>query len=311
MTLRNHCMWHKGFLRSIVWIVALCPAHVLAQVPLDPAAFTAVIAEALRGKLDAGTRISSSVPLAIELDTPGVRLPTLDGLHAKCGAYAGYCRDAIQKYVDSAAETIAGPPLQPAPSQMRVLIRHREFVEQLPRGEGGNGPAPPIARPFVGDLWMVLALAGKHVHWLVTPGVLHAFNLDSSAAFEIARRNTRAALPRLSHVVKPMGSSGFSHAHGESYSSRLLLWDDWRAVAAARKGELLAIVPDADNIIFGTIRSSTELDKFKRVAADATRITGDSRSATIYRWRNEGWEVMGEGRMAMELRVSEPALAGP
>ena len=311
MTLLNHSMWHKGFLRSILWLAVLFPAGVGAQVPSDPAAFTAVIEQALRDKLGAGTRISSPVPLVVEIDIPGVRLPTLNGLHAKCDAHAGYCRDAIQKYVDSVAETIGGPPLKPAPSQMRVLIRHREFVEQLPRGEGGTGPSPPIARPFVGDLWMVLALAGKHVHWLVTPGVLHAFNLDPAAAFELALRNTREALPRLAHVVKPMGSSGFSHAHGESYSSRLLLGDDWRAVAAARKGELLAIVPDADNIVFGTIRSSTDLDKFKRVAAEATRITGDSRSSTIYRWRNEGWEVMAEAQMAVELRVNEPALAWP
>jgi hypothetical protein len=282
-----------------------------AQVALEPAAFSALVAQALREKLDSAVEVSTEAPLVLQVQVAGrsISLP-FDAVYSKCVAYSGFCRDSVRLYVDAAVETLAGAPVKPSAAQLRVLVRHREFVEQLARSSQASGPAAPVAQPFVGDLWIVLALAGKQIHWLVPPVMLADLNLDQSTAFELALKNTRAALPPLSRVARPLGSSGFSHVHGKFYASRLLLREDWRALAAGKRGEVLAILPDGENIIFGVVRTARELGHFKDIATGTARDSGATRAPTIYRWRNEAWEVLADQQLGFEPRLSGSFLPG-
>lgn len=303
----------KGLLYSVIAMSgAGFSATCAAQIPLDPVEFSAVVAQALREKVDPAIAVSTPAPLVLQVEVAGqsVSLP-FDAVHARCIALSGFCRDSVRLYVAAAIETLAGAPANPSATQLRVLLRHRLFVEQLGRGNGSSRPPPPVAKPFTGDLWMVLALAGKHVQWLVPHVMLERLGLDPSAAFELALKNTRAALPPLSHVVRPLGSSGFSHVYGDSVASRLLLAEDWRAVAARKPGELVAMVPDTDNVIFGVVQSLSELNAFKDLATEPTRLTGHPRTATIYRWRNEAWEPLAEEQLVREGRLGGAVLQVP
>jgi hypothetical protein len=294
----------KGLVYSVIAMGGSCfSATCAAQIPLEPIAFSAVVAQALRETVDPAIAVSTPAPLVLQVDVAGrsVSLP-FDAVHARCIALSGFCRDSVRRYVEAAIETLAGAPANPSPIELRVLLWHRVFVEQLVRGSGSGGAPPPVAKPFAGDLWMVLALAGKHIQWLVPHVMLEGLGLDPSAAFDLAVKNTRTTLPPLSHVVRPLGSSGFSHVYGDSVASRLLLRDDWRAVAARKPGELVAIVPDTDNIIFGVVQTLSELNAFKDLATDPTSLTGHSRAATIYRWRNEAWEPLAEELLVLEPR---------
>jgi hypothetical protein len=303
----------RGLPRALMGALALCwTAHVTAQVPVDPAAFTIVVMQAMRG--EGSIEVSSRAPLELRAQAaPRVLNVSLEALHHECVMLLGFCRDAIRRYVEAAHEALAGPPPLPDASHLRVLLRTHTFVQELLQAQGSSGTllvqellqaqgssgTLPLVRPYVGDLYMILALAGDSLHWLVAASILEKLGLTESAAFELGVNNTRAALPRLSHVVRPYGSSGFSYTSGNIDSSRLLMHDDWRRIAEGTTGELLIVVPDQDKILFGVIQSASQLHRFKHAAAEATR-SAERWTPSIYRWTASGWEMLSDEQLAAD-----------
>ena len=284
-------------------VIFLCfspAAH--AQIPLEPDVFTTVMMHALSEQADPSAKLSQPEPLLIRVEVGGRTLDArLDSLHRNCVSQVGFCRDAVKRYIASWLEFVKGAPEKPNAAQLRVLLRDADYVEQLTTSHSRAGAAAPLAKQYLGELWMVLAIAGETVNWIASEKTLALLGLDAAAAFEIALKHTRQAIPRLPHVARPL-QGPFSISIGEYDSTRMLLHSDWAAVAPAHKGELLASVPATDVIIFGSSATPEDAAQLKDLASRVMRNASSPLSTDVYRWRGNRWELIPEAG----LRAGSP-----
>ena len=277
-----------------------------AQVPLEPASFGNYVMQALRDRAGASAQVSATEPLAISIELSGLRTTArLDSLHRHCVRERGICRDAIRRYVESFMEMIEGEPKNPLASQLRVLVKDSAYVKRLKDTFTEKGAAPPVTKPYLAELWIVLAIAGESVHWIASTSVIERLRLDEATALDLALKNTRAAMLPLSHVAKPVGELPFSFSVGVYDSSRLLMHADWAAIADSQKGELIVAVPATDMIIFGTVQSGEDVKQFKEATLRARNTAARPLSTSLYRWHAGEWDVLSDEHM-----VSAPERKG-
>ena len=299
-----------GLLSVISFVRADC---VSAQtLPLDKDRFTAYIAEEIRGNPPEGVQVRVVVPrpLLLRLQAPsGMSVEAnLTEFYNHCVALEGRCAEAKEGLIQNAFQALGEVSRPVAADDLRVVVRSESYVAESNDTLKRHGLPPIIAKPYVGDLWMVLAFSRSQLIGVANSETIKALGLEEAAAFAIALRNTREERkPILERSVPLRGT--YLHILGEdSYeSSRMLLHDDWAEVAA-RNGDLVVSVPAANSVIFGKGKTAEQIKAMREVVSKQARTALQPLSAQLFRWRPNGWEVVeekGEPRAEANLPARE------
>jgi hypothetical protein len=300
---------------ALAWILTF-PLVALAQsVPIEAGAFTSYMAERLKTLAHEDTEIHVQVtimrPLALKLTSQsGMSVEAnLTDLQAHCVALNGRCGEAAEQLAQSAIQAF-GESARPVQRDMlRALVRPAAWVSELSEIHKQRGIAPLLAKPYVGELWIVVGLNRNALIGLATTETLSKLSLDENAAFELALKNTREAkLPVLNRAV-PLRGTRFEMVSEDNYeSSRFLMHGEWAEVARVRGGDLIVSVPASNTIIFGAVRNPAQIDDLRAVAVQEARKAPRAVSVQLFRWRANGWELVGSPAEAQaRVQLSGPA----
>jgi hypothetical protein len=272
-------------------------------IPVERAAFTAYIADRLKEMRPAGMPVQITVPrpLTIKLAAPsGLSVDAnLVDLHKHCAALEGRCEEEADKLVESAFQVFGEVTSAVASDMLRIALRSGEWVQALNEAHKLNRTAPVVAKPYVGELWMILAIAGSSFTRYATADTLSKLKLEESAAYELALKNTTGAkAPILERALPLRGTLFHLLAEDELEPSRLLMHSEWAQVAKSRAGALIVSVPASNALIFGHARTNDDLTRMRQIARDASRTAIRSVSPQLFRWRENGWELLDENNDA-------------
>jgi hypothetical protein len=292
------------FLRALsrIAIVAIFAAPFVAtgqSLPLEPTPFTSYVAERLRAlaleHAQVRVDITALRPLAIKLTAPsGMSVDTnLSDLYAHCAALQGRCGDAAEQLAQAAFRAF-GEATRPIGREMlRAMVLPAAQVHGIEEIRKQRGTAAFVAKPFVGDLWIAVIEDRKPLFAIATTDTLKQLELDESAAFALALKNTRDSKAPVLERAMPLRGTYFAVLSEDDYeSSRVLMHEDWAEVAKNRRGDLLVSVPASNTLIFGSARSAVQIKELRDLAVQELQKAQRPLTAQIFRWRAEGWEVV-------------------
>jgi uncharacterized protein YtpQ (UPF0354 family) len=147
-----------------------------------------------------------------------------------------------------------------------------------------------LAKPYAGELWMVLAVDLPSSIRMAVERDLKDLGLTEADAFAEGLRNIRDARPPIQRAAQRLRGSPLSFLGEDDYeSSRFLMHADWAEAARAHGGELVVGIPATNTVIFG--RASDAAGLARLVAQEAARAQRKV-SEQLFRWSAEGWQPL-------------------
>ena len=255
----------------------------------DEAAFTERVAERARRELGEKATVRVTAPRTLEVRyADGTSMSAnLDNLARDCELRPDGCEAAIATTVRSIAESQLATSTTEREA-LRATVKSRDWVDNA-RVLG----APPVARPFVGDLLKVYVFDFPDSMRPLVAKDLEILKITEDELDVLALANLDKALTDFPHEPVREGSPVWVLHVGDSYeSSRLLLHDRWRELARKVKGDLLASAPSRDFVYFvGAGESAETLQDFRRRMEAMASEESHSIAPHILRWTPEGWQV--------------------
>ncbi|MFO1059328.1 MAG: hypothetical protein U1E53_20470 [Dongiaceae bacterium] len=271
-------------------VLALGWLPAAAAPPMDPAGFTAAVAEGFRRALPAArVTVSGPLLLSLELSTAPIGIE-LEPLLQRCRQDLPACDGAVEDYVRRMAATASEAAAPIRPEQLRVVVRSAAQVAEARRLAGGVDVAQPVARPLAGDLWLLCVVDHPLGIETLTSGEAAKLGLGEAAAIALAERNVAAALPPAAVALPDPPRHGVVVLSGDFYaSSRLLLHEQWAPLSRRLKGRLVVAAAGIDRLVYGEGGDRAALAAIAaRAAAEAQRPD----PPTLLRWRPDGWDVV-------------------
>ena len=272
--------------------------HCLAIVAIllaacSPSGGDAVFAEQVAGQVrrelgdQATVRVSAPRTLEVRFADGTSLTASLDNLGRDCELRPADCEAAIAIVVRSIAQSHVAVGTGRRETLM-VTVKSRDWVDNA-RTLG----APPVARPFVGDLWKVYVFDQPDSMRPLVAKDLEALKMTEDEIDALALANLDKALVDFPHQPVEEGSPVRVLHAGDSYdASRLLLHERWRELAGKVKGDLLVCAPSRDFVYFvGAGESSEVLQDFRSRMAGLASGESHSIALHILRWTPAGWVV--------------------
>lgn len=282
-------VWLKAAAVVVTALLA-CPSGSRA----DDVSFTKQMAERLSRELP-GLRVEIASALTLRiLQADGTDLlhANLDRLSDFCARSAENCEAATAQYVGAMAETIQDHVRPIDASEIRLNVRARKGLEEAQRALPPEAPEL-LMRPFAGDLALVIALDFPATMRIFTSEDARKLGITEEQAIEIGRENLQATLNPLSDYPAPTGKQSIRYLDDSSYeASRMLLHAEWRAVAEALGGSLVAGVPSPDLLVYGRVDSAQSLDALRTFVYEAVRRAARPLSASLFRGSANGRDEM-------------------
>jgi hypothetical protein len=265
--------------------------------PKDEAGFTAYFAEHFATALpQAQIVVRGPLELAVTLPPrPDPMTVDLNRIWNFCVQYADHCAKEVAVFVPRVASqmTRASAPIQK--SAIRVVVRNEAYVERARRKLASLAPgAELVARPLVGELWVICVLDESSAIEPMTTGELPRLGVSADEAFALGKENVAAALPPASQVIQVSPKpDAINYIPGHFYdSSRILLHEDWATVAEEMDNHLVVAVPVRDGILYINGSDKESLEALKRVAEATAKDRDDAISTQLFRWVPDGWELV-------------------
>ena len=205
----------------------------------------------------------------------------MDPLRAIC-EQADRCDDRMADWIAALAEARAAEKTPATAEQLRPVLKHRAFVEEIRRS---SPELAALAEPFVGDVHVVLVVDFPRVTRALTPADLEHLTMTVAQAHERAIANLREyhgdlpieAMPNDLRVLGP--TDGYAAA-------RLLLHDQWAAVARSTPGGLVVAPCNRDLVILGDPR---RLEALREASIRAYRYVDHPITDALWRYTARGW----------------------
>ena len=181
-------------------------------------------------------QVTINQPLSIRLKAPsGMAVDAnLTELHGHCIAVEGRCTEATDRMVQAAFQ-VFGEATRPAErDDLRPIVRPASYVESLKAPHAQRSLPPPIAKPYVGELWIVLAISRTALISMATTETLKQLGLNEDSAFDVALANVTQAKPPVWSAHPMRGSASSSWA--KRLDRPLAAATQWAEVAKVRGG---------------------------------------------------------------------------
>src|SRR5262245_54062111 len=184
-------------MRAFVFFLLLASGQAIAQsvpVPMGEAAFTAYMAQRLKAAT-ASTKIEVTVvkPLELKLKAPGDLAADvyLERLYRHCQAVNGQCEEGIRRYVQGTTQTFVEEAMPVERKMLRAIVRPTSYVTDMKEVYRKRGSPPVLVKPYVGELWMILAVDLPSSIRLATATTVKELGLSEAEGFAEGLRNVR------------------------------------------------------------------------------------------------------------------------
>lgn len=272
----------KGFFNSVQWESG---EGSLAE----RTAFTERAAALLRAQLGADA-VAIAEPLTLKV---GDLQANLDRVWGYCRANAAGCDAELQRYVQGVADVRKNAATAVSRDAVRVAIRPADYVQNLLRADPDAKRPPPLFRPVADGLVAVPMVDSPRAARLLHEGDLKTLGLTADQAFDLALANLRQALKPTADAARPVKPGALGTIQGDYYeSSRLLLRDDWAALAKAQQSVLVVALPAKDVLVYGADDSAAGLDALRTLAREVSRRSPGQLSDVLLRWTDSGWQAV-------------------
>jgi uncharacterized protein YtpQ (UPF0354 family) len=270
----------------------LCPAGAQETPPRDEVGFVKYMADRIAAS--AGVRVEQGDrPLTLRVlkaDGEYLLSANLDRIRTACDRVQERCAAFVDEYVAgvSSAVTERLKPLEK--TSLRIAVRPASYLASATQAQQVE---PPVTRPFIGDLSLVLVVDGVRTLRMAHKKDLDVLKLSEPEAFDAARANLATDLKPLTSVLKPIvgKSIGFLEEHAYE-SSRLVFHEEWRQFATDLGGSLIVAVPTTSVLIYGSGATAESIDALRTFAHNVARKSQRPLSLSLFRWTAQGWEVI-------------------
>jgi hypothetical protein len=279
--------------RAVGLTVGVFLAQGACRAPED--AFTERVAVRARA-LQPGATVVVKERLHLEVTVKdGTRQMFLDNLWRFCQANADACDESMARSVAVVAQEQATSDTFVKAEFVRPILKDREWMENVrqmmkdgpPEKAAGNAV---VSRPFVADMFVVYAFDLPDGMRMLNRSNLAELKLDDEQLHGLALANLEKATPAMTaEAVEPGSRIRVMHV-GDSYdASRVILHGRWKAIAAGVEGDLVVAAPSRDYVYFTGSRE--DLAGLRALARSAAAESDHALSATLLRWKPEGWEA--------------------
>jgi hypothetical protein len=157
----------------------------------------------------------------------------------------------------------------------------------------GAAPSQPLSQPFVADLYLVYALNSSDPAPLLSEGLLEQWGIEPEVMHLRALANLRKKFGEIHD--KPVGKLPWLHVidSDDSYAaSRLLLLEEWGAIAARLGEPLIVAVPTPSVVVFTASRDTEQLQQLRDTVETLAEHEERPVSRHLFVWHRDGWRLL-------------------
>ncbi len=171
-------------------------------------------------------------------------------------------------------------------NQVLAVVRDTEVVNNLRRNLGSTNA--PLVELLAADLWIVYVVDQANSIRYLTALEREGLPKEPAALRALALANSKRLLPNPKvSVSEPINVVTL----GGTYESSLLLNDDfWEGYAGSIEGEIVAVVPTHDALLFTGSKTSYPVQVLKRLAGRLSENEPHPLSTTVLVRRDHKWE---------------------
>jgi len=175
---------------------------------------------------------------------------------------------------------------------LRLVVRSADYLERARAALGPDG-STLVARPLAGNLHTMVVLDMPRAVRSVDGRHLTELKLTQDQAFEIAARNTLAALPPIAEKAKPVQRGRIGHISGNVYEvGRVAIHAEWAGLAEAQGGTLLIALPTTDVVLYAPEATPAAINALRKIAEQLMQKASNPMSSAVLRWTKDGWEAV-------------------
>lgn len=229
-------------------------------------------------------KTAAGAELRIRLDNLRASLAQAEGPEARVGIVEYFAR-AVKEALRTSEqeEALRAEDLVP-------LVRDRRYVDELEPPEGEDAV---VVRPFVADLFLVLAFDGEHTQHLATHRTLARLGIEEDGVIELALENLAKKVAEVEQRMiddEEGPRVGMLACGGDLEASLLALDDVWPRVALGLSGDLVACAPARDVVLFADASSEGAVVRMGEIADEILAEGDHVISPTLLRRTPHGWE---------------------
>ena len=262
-------------------------------IPKDPDKFTTYMVGRFTDALP-GVKVTAKGALDLEATLPrGPYQIRLDNIWSACERDRRQCRKQVDDFLANMPGVMNATGHDVEPADIRLIVRPAGYVDDMRKVAAGKPERAGIARPIVGDLWMICVADQPHGIQMLQHVDIVKLGLSEDQTIALGLKNLAAALPSLETETHVMKQSGLKFAAGDFYeSSRLPLHDSWAAMSKSMGGHLVVAVPSNDFLIYGNGGGNGDRAVLSAFAETVIEKAPKPISATLLQWTPTGWEVV-------------------
>ena len=186
----------------------------------------------------------------------------------------------LDRFVEAALATFdaSAQDVQGDASQIVPVIRHRDFAN-------ATGPSDLVSRPFLADMQVFYAFdQPQSISYLTEDGLI-ALGLEHDTLAALAWKNFQA----LDFEIRVEGDWIYLVTFDGNYESTLILSDALWTDIARQIGDIVAIVPARDLVVFTNPGWEGALDSIRGISASYETEFSYPISGALLRWTKDGW----------------------
>ena len=266
----------------------LPPAEAMTRADAFSAWFAALLGEQYP---QAGVKVISPLVLTAMAGGRSVITIHLDRFFSACTLQPDdreRCYQRVSSYLPNVMPGDDGSPI--TPDAIVALVRTKVYLEKASAAAPGDLNKQPVARHLVGPLWVLYAYDNSQGTGLLSASQYKALRLTSDQLDLLAVRNLQRLLGPLEVSGSPILNNGVQAiSRGNPYeSSRLLLYEQWEALAQTRKVPLLVSVPVQDVLVY-TLAQHTGAAALRDMDLRIVKGASFPISPVVLRWTSTGW----------------------
>jgi uncharacterized protein YtpQ (UPF0354 family) len=263
-------------------------------IPRDESSFTKLVGERVARELPE-FNVQPAGKLILEgkrADGESTGQIILDRVFNFCGNNAESCDSAIERYAKGIAEAVRERARPIERAMVRLSIRSAKYVTQV-RQQAGTGSVSIFSRALTEDLAIVPVLDFTRTIRFVNQGDLGKLGLTDDEIYRLGEENLRKSLRPLSDVAKVPDANSLAQVTGEDYaSSRILLHEDWKQMAATLNQRLVVMIPAPDVLLYGDGSTERGIDALRTIGMEIAKKSQRPLSSVVLRWTDAGWEQL-------------------
>jgi hypothetical protein len=281
-------------------LAALLAASAPAAVAADPEvmAFTRDL-EARFKAANPDLPVAISGPLTLAIGPNGAKgAVNLDRIYNFCLNNAAIaCAATKADFVDNLSKSFAAQT-DPAATivrreNLRLLVREAGYCTEIERAmRTAKTPSEPLTAAFTPDTCLIVMFDAPTSRRVAHLDDMTALGLGRDAAWQLAREQVLAPLPKLAALsVEPNSLNLFTDM--PDITSLVLDNKGWAALAARYPGKrIIVTMPDDMALTLMVAPPDTDLADLRRVTQQFFREAQRGISPSLLEWTGTGWEIV-------------------